>query len=72
MKPEPLPPLPADRRILAPVPDPGRGVVSWNMNTSCNYRCSYCTQRFLDDRGRWVKAAFKASDGSTIEYILQE
>jgi MoaA/NifB/PqqE/SkfB family radical SAM enzyme len=25
------------------------------MNTSCNYRCSYCTQRFLDDRGRWAR-----------------
>jgi MoaA/NifB/PqqE/SkfB family radical SAM enzyme len=30
------------------------------MNTLCNYRCSYCTQRFLDDRKRWAKdtAAF--------------
>ena len=28
--------------------------------------------QWFDDRGRWVKAAFKASDGSTIEYILQE
>jgi hypothetical protein len=50
-------------------PDPGRGVVSWNMNTSCNYRCSYCTQRFLDDRGRWARdvprfvAAFAALPG---------
>lgn len=25
------------------------------MNTTCNYRCSYCTQRFLDDRHRWAK-----------------
>jgi len=25
------------------------------MNTSCNYRCSYCTQRFIDDRGRWAR-----------------
>jgi MoaA/NifB/PqqE/SkfB family radical SAM enzyme len=24
------------------------------MNTTCNYRCSYCTQRFLDDRHRWA------------------
>lgn len=30
------------------------GVVSWNVNTACNYRCSYCTQRFKDDRGRWA------------------
>ena len=28
--------------------------------------------QWFDDRGRWVKAAFKAFDGSTIEYILQE
>jgi len=39
--------------ISAP-PMPGRGVINWNMNTSCNYRCSYCTQRFMDDRGRWA------------------
>jgi len=32
---------------------PAEGVVSWNINTACNYRCSYCTQRFMDDRGRW-------------------
>jgi organic radical activating enzyme len=24
------------------------------MNTTCNYRCSYCTQRFVDDRGQWA------------------
>lgn len=34
---------------------PLEGVVSWNMNTTCNYRCTYCTQRFLDDRTRWAK-----------------
>jgi hypothetical protein len=28
--------------------------------------------QWFDDRGRWVKAAFPAFDGSTIEYILQE
>jgi hypothetical protein len=28
--------------------------------------------QWFDDRGRWVKAAFKAFDGSEIEYILQE
>ena len=28
--------------------------------------------QWFDDRGRWVKTLFKASDGSTIEYILQE
>ena len=46
-----IPKPPAD----AP-PYPLEGVVSWNMNTTCNYRCSYCTQRFLDDRTRWAKA----------------
>ncbi|MBW1878320.1 MAG: radical SAM protein, partial [Deltaproteobacteria bacterium] len=34
---------------------PLEGVVSWNMNTTCNYRCSYCTQRFLDDRAQWAQ-----------------
>jgi len=28
--------------------------------------------QWFDDRGRWVKTTFKASDGSSIEYILQE
>lgn len=48
---------------------PLEGVVSWNMNTTCNYRCSYCTQRFVDDRGQWAKdlpafiAAFIALPG---------
>jgi MoaA/NifB/PqqE/SkfB family radical SAM enzyme len=34
-------------------PAPVEGVITWNINTTCNYRCSYCTQRFLDDRARW-------------------
>lgn len=34
---------------------PLEGVVSWNMNTTCNYRCSYCTQRFVDDRKQWAR-----------------
>ena len=48
---------------------PLEGVVSWNMNTTCNYRCSYCTQRFVDDRGQWATdlpafiAAFVALPG---------
>lgn len=48
---------------------PLEGVVSWNMNTTCNYRCSYCTQRFADDRSQWAKdlprfiAAFAALPG---------
>ena len=28
--------------------------------------------QWFDDRGRWVRMSFAASDGSTIEYILQE
>jgi hypothetical protein len=28
--------------------------------------------QWFDDKGRWIKGAFKAFDGSTIEYILQE
>lgn len=50
-----LPLIPADRAIAAAPPPPDEGVVSWNMNTTCNYRCSYCTQRFLDDRKRWAR-----------------
>ena len=48
---------------------PLEGVVSWNMNTTCNYRCSYCTQRFVDDRRQWARdlprfiAAFAALPG---------
>lgn len=33
---------------------PDEGVVTWNINTTCNYRCSYCTQRFLENRARWA------------------
>jgi hypothetical protein len=40
---------------LAATPRPAEGVVSWNINTACNYRCSYCTQRFKEDRGRWSR-----------------
>ena len=36
-------------------PYPLEGAVSWNMNTACNYRCSYCTQRFVDDRRQWAR-----------------
>ncbi len=41
--------------VLAPTPRPAEGVISWNVNTACNYRCSYCTQRFKEDRGRWAR-----------------
>jgi len=48
---------------------PLEGVASWNMNTTCNYRCSYCTQRFVEDRGQLARdlpgfiAAFAALVG---------
>ena len=29
--------------------------MSWNMNTTCNYRCTYCTQRFVDSRAQWAR-----------------
>lgn len=60
----PLSPFPASAPRY-----PLEGVVSWNMNTTCNYRCSYCTQRFVDDRGQWAAdlprfvAAFLALPG---------
>jgi hypothetical protein len=37
-----------------------------------SYTGDITMDQWYDDRGRWVKAAFKAFDGSTIEYILQE
>ena len=40
--------------MIAP-PAPEEGVVSWNVNTACNFRCTYCTQRFKEDRGRWAR-----------------
>jgi len=45
--------LAARRAPLPPLHLLGRevqGVVSWNVNDTCNYRCSYCTQRFMPDR----------------------
>ena len=33
-----------------------RGVVSWNVNDTCNYRCGYCTQRFMESRTFTQKA----------------
>ncbi len=42
-------------RTKLATPRPEEGVISWNINTACNYRCSYCTQRFKEDRGRWSR-----------------
>lgn len=54
--PMPWPPRPAFRSAgHVATPRPVEGVVTWNINTTCNYRCSYCTQRFLDDRKRWLR-----------------
>lgn len=50
-------PLAAARAKVAPTARPAEGAVSWNINTACNYRCSYCTQRFKEDRGRWSRDA---------------
>ena len=62
----PLPVIPADRTLQPTPAMPDEGVASWNMNTTCNYRCSYCTQRFLDDRHRWAAdtPAFLAAFGA--------
>jgi MoaA/NifB/PqqE/SkfB family radical SAM enzyme len=66
----PWPPVPAYRAGgREATPFPAEGAVTWNINTTCNYRCSYCTQRFLDDRRRWLRdgpafiAAFRRLPG---------
>ncbi len=46
------PPVAGSALFRDPTPRPAEGVVSWNVNTACNYRCAYCTQRAKDDRGR--------------------
>lgn len=52
----PWPPRPVFRSGgYEATPRPAEGVVTWNINTTCNYRCSYCTQRFVDDRKRWLR-----------------
>ena len=40
--------------------------------TRYHYTGDIRMDQWFDDRGRWVKAAFQAFDGSTIEYVLQE
>ncbi|HOY65595.1 MAG TPA: radical SAM protein [Candidatus Ozemobacteraceae bacterium] len=42
---------------MNPTPRPAEGVVSWNVTTACNLRCSYCTQRHKADRGRPPRSA---------------
>lgn len=44
----------------------------WIEASHYRYAGDVTTDQWFDDRGRWVKTTFKASDGSTIEYILQE
>lgn len=44
----------------------------WIDATHYRYSGDVSKDQWFDDRGRWVKTTFKASDGSTIEYILQE
>ena len=44
----------------------------WIDASHYRYAGDVTKDQWFDDRGRWVKTTFKASDGSTIEYILQE
>jgi hypothetical protein len=44
----------------------------WLDATRFRYTGDVTKDQWFDDRGRWVKTIFKASDGSTIEYILEE
>jgi hypothetical protein len=40
--------------------------------TRYSYTGDVAMNQWFDDRGRWVKTSFQGSDGSTIEYVLQE
>ena len=40
--------------------------------TRYSYSGGIRMDQWFDDRGRWVKSLFVVSDGSTIEYLLQE
>ncbi len=44
----------------------------WLDATRFRYTGDVTKDQWFDDRGRWVKTTFKASDGSTIEYVLEE
>ena len=54
----------------------GRASVKTSSNalqaTHYRYDGDIKMDQWFDDRGRWVKVSFKGSDGSTIEYVLQE
>ena len=39
--------------------------------TRYRYTGDLVMDQWFDDAGRWVKTSFTASDGSTIEYVLQ-
>lgn len=45
---------------------------SWIDANRYRYSGDVTKDQWFDDRSRWVKTTFKASDRSTIEYILQE
>lgn len=49
-----------------------RTASGWIDATRYHYSGDVEKDQWFDDRGRWVKSTFKAFDGSTIEYILQE
>ena len=44
----------------------------WIDASRYRYAGDVAMDQWFDDRGRWVRTTFKASDGSAIEYILQE
>ena len=44
----------------------------WLDATRFRYTGDVTKDQWFDDKGRWVKTVFKASDGSTIEYVLEE
>lgn len=44
----------------------------WLDATRFRYTGDVNKDQWFDDKGRWVKTTFKASDGSTIDYVLEE
>jgi len=49
-----------------------RTATGWLDANRYRYTGDVTKDQWFDDRGRWVKTTFKAPDGSTIDYILQE